>query len=138
MPKIYNEAQHTGCHFLRPDPSVAIDSPVAPRIFEELVDRIGAHVVRYKDPDLCCGGGWSTRHSDREVSLRVSEQKLRSIHETDATHIVVSCPFCLNVFQNAQIELEATGELEKIIPVWHISHLGLLALDQIPVLMKTP
>ena len=86
-------AVHVGCHYLRPNPEVAIDSPVAPRFFEELISRIGAEVVRYKDPDLCCGGGWTTRHADREVSLSVSQQKIQSIQDTDATHIIVSCPF---------------------------------------------
>lgn len=129
-------AVHVGCHYLRPNPYAAIDSPVAPTFFNELVSRIGAEVVRYKDPDLCCGGGWTTRHADREMSLSVSLQKLQTIHSTDATHIVVSCPFCLNVLENAQIELEATGDIEKTLPVWHISQLGLLALNETPVLLE--
>ncbi|MHA1712471.1 MAG: heterodisulfide reductase-related iron-sulfur binding cluster [Candidatus Ranarchaeia archaeon] len=121
-------AVHTGCHFLRPNPAIALDSAISPRFFESLVARIGAKVVTYKEADLCCGGGWTTRHTDREISLAVSLQKLKSIHRTKATHILVSCPFCLNVLENAQVELEATGELEKILPVWHVSQLGLLAL----------
>lgn len=127
--KAIKAAVHTGCHLLRASSTVPITSPAAPRFFEDLTARMGATVVPYKEVDLCCGGGWSTRHTDRELSLKVSLQKLKSIHASNATHIIVCCPFCLNVLENAQVELEATGDLDCSLPVWHISQLALLALQ---------
>ena len=125
-------AVHYGCHYLRSCPEVAIDNPESPTFLEEVVETFGGTPVNYKEKDLCCGSGWIQRYTARDLSLQITARKIESIIKEDADLILVVCPFCLAVLDNAQVELETFELLETRIPVLHLTQLIALLLGYDP------
>ncbi len=121
-------AVHYGCRYLRACQEVAIDNPESPTFLEEVVETLGGTPVKYKEKDLCCGSGKMQRYTARDLSLQITARKIESIINEDADLILVVCPSCLAVLDNAQMELEILERLDSRIPVLHITQLIALLL----------
>jgi heterodisulfide reductase subunit B len=114
-------AVHYGCHFLKPRTLKEIDDPERPRILDELVEVTGAKSIPYKDKQLCCGAGGGVRARTKDVSQKMTMQKMENINDIGANVIIDICPFCHLQFDQGQ------EEVENKVPVLHLSQLYVLA-----------
>jgi heterodisulfide reductase subunit B/heterodisulfide reductase subunit C len=119
-------AVHYGCHFIRPSNKVQMDNPLEPRIFDKLIEDLGAKSIDYNNKTDCCGG--SLKRADRyELGLEMINQKLKSMKELNIDLIVVCCPECFIQFDHSQQELKKLN-YNYSIPVLYYSELLCIAL----------
>ncbi|RJQ04635.1 MAG: disulfide reductase [Bacillota bacterium] len=83
-------APYYGCQFSRP--RYADANPELPVEMDEVLEAIGADVVRYDRKTKCCGGALMTTKED--VVLQLNEQLLREAQAQGAELIAVCCPMC--------------------------------------------
>ncbi len=117
-------ATHYGCHLLRPSQLAQFDSPVAPVKFDELVKATGAESVSWATKTECCGAPlWGTND---EVSLDMTEKKIRDAQGSGAQYLVTACPYCQLQFDRVQRILKERRGLESVLPaVMYTQLLGL-------------
>ena len=78
-------AAHYGCHALRPSKIVQFDDPVAPSIFDQLVEITGAQSVDWPMKLDCCGAPlWGIND---DLSLNLTEKKLADGKKAGADYI---------------------------------------------------
>jgi len=93
-------ATHYGCHALRPSKIVQFDDPVAPSIFDRLVEATGAKSIDWAAKLDCCGG--PLLGINDELSLDLTEKKLVSGKQSDADCLCTACPYCQMQFDTVQ------------------------------------
>ncbi len=93
-------AIHPGCHLVRPSEHLHFGNPEDPDVLRDLVRATGAEVVEYPDEMACCG--FVIFGVDRDASLRIAGEKLRSIKSSEADIIVTFCGFCTLMFDRNQ------------------------------------
>jgi len=123
---------HYGCHYYRPA-SVMQDGEPDPRFplpesMELILEALGANIVEYNRPDLCCGAamGFNTGMTDR--ALEITREKLHWMNEAGIDALAVPCPACFTQFDTGQILLQRKNKLPRTFPVFHISELVAYAL----------
>lgn len=123
---------HYGCHYYRPA-SVMQDGEPDPRFplpesMELILESLGANIVEYNRPDLCCGAamGFNTGMTDR--ALEITREKLHWMNETGIDALAVPCPACFTQFDTGQMLLQRKNKLPRTFPVFHISELVAYAL----------
>lgn len=123
-------AVHYGCHALRPSTLTQFDNPVAPTIFDDLVEVTGAKSVDWASKLECCGGPLLGTNDD--VSLHLTGQKLEDGKKAGAQFLCTACPYCHIQFDGVQknaFSLEKYGK--PLPPILYPQLLGLsLGLDQ--------
>lgn len=123
-------AVHYGCHALRPSALTQFDNPVAPTIFDDLVEVTGAKSVDWASKLECCGGPLLGTNDD--VSLRLTARKLEDGKKAGAQYLCTACPYCHIQFDGVQknaFSLENNGK--PLPPILYPQLLGLsLGLDQ--------
>lgn len=93
-------AAHYGCHVLRPSQVVAFDDPVAPSIFDELVEVTGAESIDWATQLECCGAPvWGIND---ELSMDLTKKKIRDGRESGADYLCSACPYCHIQFDAVQ------------------------------------
>ncbi len=96
-------APHYGCHALRPGNVTQFDDPLAPTIFEDLVNITGARSVNWPLRLECCGNPlWGK--NDR-LSIRLMNKKLRDAAESGAHVICTACTYCQIQFDAIQADI---------------------------------
>jgi heterodisulfide reductase subunit B2 len=85
-------AVHYGCHALRPSNVVRFDDPVAPTLFDRLVEITGAESIAWPTKLDCCGGPLSGIHDS--LSLDFAEIKMEDARKAGAHCIATACPYC--------------------------------------------
>ncbi|MDY6973582.1 MAG: CoB--CoM heterodisulfide reductase iron-sulfur subunit B family protein, partial [Thermodesulfobacteriota bacterium] len=78
-------ATHYGCHALRPSDITAFDNPVAPVLFDQLVESTGARSIDWQSKLECCGAPLFGVNDD--LSLDLTRRKLSSGKESGADYI---------------------------------------------------
>ncbi len=123
---------HYGCHYFRPA-SVMQDGDLDPRFplpesMELILEALGANIVEYNRPDLCCGAamGFNTGMTDR--ALEITGEKLHWMNEAGIDALAVPCPACFTQFDTGQMLLQRKNKLPRTFPVFHISELVSYAL----------
>jgi heterodisulfide reductase subunit B len=103
-------ATHYGCHALRPSSVVQFDDPVAPALFDELVELTGAQSIPWATKLECCGAPVLGINDD--LSVKIAEKKLRDARESGADYLCAACPFCHIQFDTVQkaIHREQAGD----------------------------
>jgi heterodisulfide reductase subunit B len=81
-----------GCLLLRPHEEVGFDSAENPTVFEDLLEAVGASVVRFPHRLECCGSYLSLR--DPAHTEWCARRILDSAAAAGANAIVTSCPMC--------------------------------------------
>jgi heterodisulfide reductase subunit B len=95
-----NIATHYGCHALRPSQIVAFDDPVAPAIFDQLVEVTGAESISWPAKLDCCGApAWGIND---ELSMDLTEKKLRDGRQSGADYLCAACTYCQLQFDTVQ------------------------------------
>lgn len=80
-----------GCHALRPSRVTAFDDPVAPKLFDELVEITGAYSVDWTRKLDCCGAAMTG--VDERLAVDMALKKLTSAADAGAHFICTACPY---------------------------------------------
>jgi heterodisulfide reductase subunit B len=107
-------AAHYGCHALRPSQVVRFDDPVAPSIFDQLVEATGAESVPWSMRLECCGAPlWGIND---ELSMDLTLKKLNDGKASGAEYLCVACPYCHLQFDAVQKKILAQRGVNHPLP----------------------
>ena len=121
----FKVAVHYGCHYLRPSEIINWDDPFEPITIDEIVRALGADSIDYDLKMECCGNPLDK--SDKEISLQMIDNKLKSIQESGANCVTLVCPACFQQYDFNQRELSKDKEVGYNFPVFYLSELVALA-----------
>jgi len=97
--KDFKIATHYGCHALRPSKITRFDDPVAPSIFDNLVELTGAKSVDWIRKLECCGAPVLGFNDD--LSMNLTKKKILSGKKAGADYLCSACPYCHLQFDSA-------------------------------------
>jgi len=100
--KDHKVAVHYGCHALRPGKVTEFDNPIAPTIFENLVNATGATSINWARRLDCCGNPQMGKNS--ELSLNIMKNKIEDASESGAESFCTACTYCQIQFDTVQKE----------------------------------
>ncbi|MFX1470588.1 MAG: CoB--CoM heterodisulfide reductase iron-sulfur subunit B family protein, partial [Promethearchaeota archaeon] len=121
----FKVAVHYGCHYLRPSEIINWDDPFDPITIDEIVRALGADSIDYELKMECCGNPLDK--SDKGISLKMIDNKFKSIQESGANCVTLVCPACFQQFDFNQRELSKDKEVGYDFPVFYLSELVALA-----------
>ena len=123
-------ATHYGCHALRPSRITEFDDPIAPTIFDELVEITGAVSVDWPKKLECCGAPLTGINDD--VSIGLTKKKVSDAKKSGADYLCTACPFCHLQFDFLQKRMVSNnGNSEHLASVLYPQLLGLcMDIDQ--------
>ncbi len=119
-------ACHPGCHYLRPSEIMQWDDPFDPFTLDKIVESIGAEPMDYDLKKDCCGN--PLEKSDKDLSLKLLQNKLESIKNSGADCLVCVCPACYQQFDFNQREVNKSYNTDYNFPVFYVTELVALAL----------
>jgi len=119
-----------GCHALRPSKVTGFDDPVAPKIFDELVELTGAFSVDWTRKLDCCGAPL-TGINDR-LAMDMAAKKIASARDAGANYLCTACPYSHIQFDWVQNQMAADSEnWESLAPILYPQLLGLcMGIDE--------
>ncbi|MBX5321591.1 MAG: CoB--CoM heterodisulfide reductase iron-sulfur subunit B family protein [Candidatus Bathyarchaeota archaeon] len=123
-------AAFSGCHLLRPSALLRFDDPERPRIFDTLIEALGAKSIWYKNKLRCCGG--LLRGYADDVALAIARDKIVNAHNASADCISTLCPFCFLTLDLGQVLIKTTYKEEYNMPIIHYAELLSLSLGVEP------
>ncbi len=85
-------ATHYGCHALRPSDVTQFDDPVAPVVFDTLVNATGAKSLDWPLKLECCGAPLLGVNDD--LSMELTRKKFADGKRAGANYLCVACPYC--------------------------------------------
>lgn len=101
-----NIATHYGCHALRPSQITQFDDPVAPSVFDQLVEATGAKSVSWPRQLECCGAPLWGMNDD--LSMDLTAKKLEDGKQAGAHYLCTACPYCQIQFDTVQRMISST------------------------------
>jgi len=107
-------ATHYGCHALRPSEIMQFDDPVAPCLFDNLVNVTGAKSIDWPSKLDCCGA--PVLGINDNLSYDLTEKKLGNAKKAGADFICVACPWCYMQFDKIQDQIVSKRNKEYILP----------------------
>jgi heterodisulfide reductase subunit B len=119
-------APYYGCMILRPK-EVSIDDPEAPTILDEVLDAIGAEVVRTPYNKVCCGSYQTVQ--DKYTVAELAHDILGHAKRAGADAVATTCPLCAFNLDNRQKEVVQKHPGFEQIPIFYITQLMALAFD---------
>jgi heterodisulfide reductase subunit B len=123
-------ATHYGCHALRPSQVVGFDNPVAPTLFDQLVEVTGAESIEWPMKLECCGAPlWGI--NDR-LSMDLTLKKLNDGKKSGADYVCAACPYCHIQFDKVQKMILSQRNVNHPLPsILYTQLLGLtLGIDR--------
>ncbi len=114
-----------GCHALRPSNVTGFDDPVAPTLFDELVEITGAYSVDWSRKLDCCGAPLTGVNDDLAMDMALN--KITSAREAGAHYVCTACPYTHLQFDWVQNEM--AGRSEEWEPLAAILYPQLLGLS---------
>jgi len=107
-------ATHYGCHALRPSQIVQFDDPVAPSLFDQLVEVTGAESVDWSMKLDCCGAPlWGVND---ELSMNLTVKKLMNGRRSGADYVCAACSYCQIQFDKVQKMILSQRSLDHPLP----------------------
>lgn len=94
-------AVHYGCHALRPSEIVRFDDPVAPTLFDRLVETTGAESIQWATKLECCGA--PLLGVNDALSQDLATKKLVDGKKSGADFLCTACPYCQLQFETIAI-----------------------------------
>jgi heterodisulfide reductase subunit B len=125
-PIVMGVVTHSGCHLLRPEEILQVDSSENPVKLDKLVETLGMEPLEYMDKTMCCGAG--IRGQASEASFSILKEKLDSMTMVKPDAAVVFCPTCFISFESGQRIVNKTFGTEFKIPVYYYTELLALAM----------
>ena len=137
-----NIATHYGCHALRPSKIVEFDDPVAPSLFDQLVEVTGAKSIYWPTQLECCGAPlWGINDG---LSMDLTGKKLTDAKQSGAAYLCTACTYCQIQFDTVQkMIVSKRGENHQLPSILYPQLLGLsmgiegktlgLQLNQLPL-----
>ncbi len=120
-------ASHHACHYTKVFREDALTDPNHPDLIDSIAKSTGALPVEYAEKATTCGAGFRQRHCNRDLSLAVTLEKLRSLKAAGAEVLLHMCPNCQIQFDRYQPMIERlTGEQFGI---YHLQIPQLIALS---------
>lgn len=98
--KDFKIATHYGCHALRPSKITRFDDPVAPTIFDKLVEVTGAKSIDWTKKLECCGA--PALGVNDNLSMNLTRKKLENGRQAGADYLCSACPYCHLQFDTVQ------------------------------------
>lgn len=123
-------AAFSGCHLLRPSALLCFDDPERPRIFDALIEALGAKSIWYKNKLKCCGG--LLRGYADDIALAIARDKIVNAHKAGADCISTLCPFCFLTLDLGQVLVKTAYKEEYNMPIIHYTELLSLSLGVEP------
>jgi heterodisulfide reductase subunit B len=123
-------ATHYGCHALRPSQVVGFDNPVAPSLFDQLVEATGAESIEWAMKLECCGAPlWGI--NDR-LSMDLTLKKLTDGKKSGGDYVCAACPYCHIQFDKVQKMILSQRNVNHPLPsILYTQLLGLtLGIDR--------
>jgi heterodisulfide reductase subunit B len=119
-----------GCHALRPSKVTGFDDPVAPKIFDELVEITGAFSVEWTRKLDCCGAPL-TGINDR-LAMDMAAKKIASARDAGANYLCTACPYSHLQFDWVQNQMAAESDnWQPLAPILYPQLLGLcMGIDE--------
>ena len=122
-------ATHYGCHALRPSKVTQFDDPVAPSLFDKLVEVTGAQSIDYKSKLECCGAPVMGVNDD--LSMDITAKKLTNGKKAGADYLCAACPYCQLQFDQVQQMMISQNGGEALASIVYPQLLGLcLGVDE--------
>ena len=75
-------------------------------------------------PDLCCGSAGLYMLTQREMSTRILDDKMREIAQTGATTVVTANPGCMMQIQRGLARSGITGEVKHVVELVDEAYAG--------------
>ena len=122
-------ATHYGCHALRPSKITRFDDPIAPSIFDKLVQVTGAKSVDWTRKLECCGAPVLGFNDD--LSMNLTKKKILSGKEAGADYLCSACPYCHLQFDAVQKKMVSKNGTDPLASVLYPQLLGLcMGMDE--------
>lgn len=122
-------ATHYGCHALRPSKVTQFDDPIAPSLFDKLVEVTGAQSIDYNSKLDCCGAPVMGVNDD--LSMNITAKKLANGKKADADYLCAACPYCQLQFDHVQKMMISRNGSEALASIVYPQLLGLcLGIDE--------
>jgi heterodisulfide reductase subunit B len=122
-------ATHYGCHALRPSKVTGFDDPVAPSLFDKLVEVTGAQSIDYKGKLECCGAPVLGVNDD--LSMDIMAKKLTNGKQAGADYLCAACPYCQLQFDHVQKMMMSRNGSEALASIVYPQLLGLcMGIDE--------
>jgi heterodisulfide reductase subunit B len=118
-----NIATHYGCHALRPSKITRFDDPVAPSVFDKLVEVTGAMSVDWTRKLECCGA--PLLGVNDELSMKLTRKKISSGKTAGADYLCSACPYCHLQFDTVQKMMISKNGNKPLASVLYPQLLGL-------------
>lgn len=107
-------AAQYGCHVLRPSKVVQFDDPVAPSIFEKLVEVTGAQSMDWPMKLECCGAPlWGIND---DLSMDLTQKKLMAGKASGAEYLCTACTYCQIQFDTVQKIIHSSRGTSNLLP----------------------
>jgi heterodisulfide reductase subunit B len=127
--KGFKSATHYGCHGLRPSKVTQFDDPVAPSLFDKLVEITGAKSVDWTSKLECCGAPVLGVNDD--LSTTLTERKLTDGKKAGADYLCSACPYCHLQFDTVQEMMVSNNGNDPLASVLYPQLLGLsMGIDE--------
>jgi len=123
-------ASFSGCHLLRPSALLRFDDPERPRIFDTLIEALGAKSIWYRNKLRCCGG--LLRGYADDVALAIARDKIVNATDAGVDCISTLCPFCFLTLDLGQVLMKSAYKAEYNMPIIHYAELLSLSLGVEP------
>lgn len=117
-------ATYYGCTLHRPK-EAAIEPPANRTVLPDLMNTLGATVVRFPDEDTCCGSYQVV--ANPEVPLNRTREIITSAREKGAEIMAVSCPLCESNLRQMQKKLKEQEGFDEM-PIIYFTQLLAIAL----------
>jgi heterodisulfide reductase subunit B len=122
-------ATHYGCHALRPSKVTQFDDPVAPSLFDKLVEITGAKSVDWTSKLECCGAPVLGVNDD--LSMKLTERKLADGRKAGADYLCSACPYCHLQFDTVQGMMVSNNGNDPLASILYPQLLGLsMGIDE--------
>ena len=115
---------------MRPSQVVGFDNPVAPSLFDQLVEATGAESIEWAMKLECCGAPL-LGINDR-LSMDLTLKKLTDGKKSGADYVCVACPYCHIQFDKVQKMILSQRNVNHPLPsILYTQLLGLtLGIDR--------
>ena len=119
-------ATHHACHYCKVQYEDTIEGFRDPKILDELIKACGIETIGwYNNKRATCGAGFRQRFVNRDLSLKVTADKLLTLKDKNTDILVHMCPNCQMQFDRYQPFL--AKDLNTEFNIFHLNIVQLIA-----------